>query len=102
MVCTCELNSNRPLKVWRMAVTPTRKPCLTPTCARMTSAARAGRALAKDGLSRKKRSEEPRLNSSHLVISYAVFCLKKKNSQKAENERGPHRIHTRRAAQQRA
>src|SRR5205807_10157263 len=24
------------------------------------------------------RSEEPRLNSSHLVISYAVFCLKKK------------------------
>src|SRR5256885_11949069 len=25
------------------------------------------------------RSEEPRLNSSHLVISYAVFCLKKKN-----------------------
>src|SRR5256885_5367391 len=25
------------------------------------------------------RSEEHRLNSSHLVISYAVFCLKKKN-----------------------
>src|SRR2546426_3441229 len=25
------------------------------------------------------RSEETRLNSSHLVISYAVFCLKKKN-----------------------
>src|SRR3989454_4417512 len=24
-----------------------------------------------------------RLNSSHLVISYAVFCLKKKNKQKA-------------------
>src|SRR5688500_7348950 len=24
------------------------------------------------------RSEEPRLNSSHLVTSYAVFCLKKK------------------------
>src|SRR5688500_20377812 len=23
-----------------------------------------------------RRSEEPRLNSSHLVISYAVFCLK--------------------------
>src|SRR5256885_13008783 len=27
------------------------------------------------------RSEEHRLNSSHLVISYAVFCLKKKNIQ---------------------
>src|SRR5256885_8470308 len=25
-----------------------------------------------------------RLNSSHLVISYAVFCLKKKNSSKTE------------------
>src|SRR5438552_9488552 len=25
----------------------------------------------------KKRSEEPRLNSSHQIISYAVFCLKK-------------------------
>src|SRR5215467_8522358 len=28
--------------------------------------------------SRPPRSEEQRLNSSHLVISYAVFCLKKK------------------------
>src|SRR5437899_8902708 len=27
----------------------------------------------------KARSEETRLNSSHLGISYAVFCLKKKN-----------------------
>src|SRR5258705_9386557 len=26
-----------------------------------------------------------RLNSSHLGISYAVFCLKKKNQSKAEN-----------------
>src|SRR2546426_7248020 len=25
-----------------------------------------------------------RLNSSHLVISYAVFCLKKKNTEKAK------------------
>src|SRR5438094_5717443 len=25
-----------------------------------------------------RRSEEPRLNSSHRTISYAVFCLKKK------------------------
>src|SRR3989454_7600739 len=29
-----------------------------------------------------------RLNSSHLVISYAVFCLKKKNSY-AEQNRAP-------------
>src|SRR5690242_21603391 len=26
-----------------------------------------------------ERSEEQRLNSSHMSISYAVFCLKKKN-----------------------
>src|SRR5256885_8298650 len=30
------------------------------------------------GRSRRSRSEEHTLNSSHLVISYAVFCLKKK------------------------
>src|SRR2546422_7072493 len=27
-----------------------------------------------------RRSEEPRLNSSHGYISYAVFCLKKKKT----------------------
>ena len=31
------------------------------------------------------RSEEPRLNSSHTVISYAVFCLKKKKNHKKKN-----------------
>src|SRR5256885_6171858 len=34
------------------------------------------------------RSEEHRLNSSHLVISYAVFCLKKKKK-KANNSTSP-------------
>src|SRR5439155_6001987 len=29
-------------------------------------------------LDRRQRSEETRLNSSHVAISYAVFCLKKK------------------------
>src|SRR6476646_11458455 len=29
-----------------------------------------------------RRSEGTRLNSSHTVISYAVFCLKKKNKMK--------------------
>ena len=28
------------------------------------------------------RSEETRLNSSHITISYAVFCLKKKKTKK--------------------
>src|SRR5256885_8427731 len=31
-----------------------------------------------------------RLNSSHLVISYAVFCLKKKNSTENALLRSPH------------
>src|SRR2546426_9366163 len=33
---------------------------------------------------RHRRSEEHTLNSSHLVISYAVFCLKKKSSSRGE------------------
>src|SRR2546426_4781980 len=33
-----------------------------------------------------------RLNSSHLVISYAVFCLKKKKYQKKHHEVGVHYI----------
>src|SRR5256885_7275380 len=31
-------------------------------------------------LDEERRSEEHTLNSSHLVISYAVFCLKKKKT----------------------
>src|SRR5256885_7315686 len=34
-----------------------------------------------------------RLNSSHLVISYAVFCLKKKNKPIHLNRRAPHTPH---------
>src|SRR5688500_11227156 len=44
---------------------------------------RAGRAPEGSGVpvgTEYHRSEETRLNSSHLVISYAVFCLKKKRS----------------------
>src|SRR5256885_11538019 len=33
-----------------------------------------------------------RLNSSHLVISYAVFCLKKKNKEKNERYRIKHYV----------
>src|SRR5256885_9168842 len=34
-----------------------------------------------DGLIMRKDRKSTRLNSSHLVISYAVFCLKKKTTQ---------------------
>src|SRR5256885_15634006 len=39
-----------------------------------------GDVFRQDALIR-SRSESTRLNSSHLVISYAVFCLKKKKLQ---------------------
>src|SRR5256885_10125359 len=35
-----------------------------------------------------------RLNSSHLVISYAVFCLKKKKKTKKHNDTIKEKIHT--------
>src|SRR5438876_7429723 len=36
-----------------------------------------------EGLARKKDRKSTRLNSSHPSISYAVFCLKKKNTPSA-------------------
>src|SRR5438067_8018346 len=36
---------------------------------------------------RVRRSEEHTLNSSHVSISYAVFCLKKKNEPEAHDPR---------------
>src|SRR5205807_6345503 len=38
--------------------------------------------LENDGLKTMLDRKSTRLNSSHLVISYAVFCLKKKTKQK--------------------
>src|SRR5438034_2876350 len=40
----------------------------------------------KEKASQQKRSEDTRLNSSHTVISYAVFCLKKKKHNDVENQ----------------
>src|SRR5438132_8292610 len=50
--------------------------CVVPHAGYMYSGHVAGAVFAKLEI----RSEEPRLNSSHTVISYAVFCLKKKTS----------------------
>ena len=44
---------------------------------KLQAAKYVGAGLATIGLAG-ARSEEHRLNSSHTVISYAVFCLKKK------------------------
>src|ERR1039457_4241139 len=42
-----------------------------------------------------------RLNSSHLVISYAVFCLKKKKTQTQQNQTRTRTSHTRKHTQHR-
>src|SRR5438045_5203405 len=47
------------------------------------SAARASRVLGESGRCHSDR-KSTRLNSSHLGISYAVFCLKKKKNKKIE------------------
>src|SRR5256885_11074899 len=43
---------------------------------------RIGRAVVSEGVAVQDR-KSTRLNSSHLVISYAVFCLKKKKPTKS-------------------
>src|SRR3712207_8711324 len=40
------------------------------------------------------RSEEPRLNSSHANISYAVFCLKKKTTDQCDAQHCRTAAHT--------
>src|SRR5207245_10320830 len=48
--------------------------------------------------SNQKRSEEHSLNSSHGSISYAVFCLKKKNKTKRRTSRSASRTRRERSA----
>src|SRR5690606_41466584 len=47
--------------------------------AALTAAERRVARLAADGLTNRQDRKSTRLNSSHVKISYAVFCLKKKN-----------------------
>src|SRR3989454_7061687 len=44
-------------------------------------------ALPEGFIGRRQDRKSTRLNSSHLVISYAVFCLKKKKKRSRRNER---------------
>src|SRR5256885_12925923 len=53
----------------------------------------AGDTAAHEGLfGRQADRKSTRLNSSHLVISYAVFCLKKKNHKSPNAPRSPSRL----------
>src|SRR5256885_10889956 len=47
----------------------------------------AGRHPGRDGAPLPPDRKSTRLNSSHLVISYAVFCLKKKKQPTTVNQR---------------
>src|SRR5207253_11244905 len=53
-------------------------PCSPPRCFRQPCR-RTGTSMGNNGFAGDRKST--RLNSSHVAISYAVFCLKKKNSQ---------------------
>src|SRR5258708_16103181 len=59
---------------------------------RRPAADRAGGAVVADrdrvGDARQDR-KSTRLNSSHQIISYAVFCLKKKKKKKPQNDKQP-------------
>src|SRR5690242_21178246 len=45
------------------------------------------------GLANDQRSEEHTSESSHMSISYAVFCLKKKKKEKKQKSAGRHTLH---------
>src|SRR5437588_7476872 len=47
------------------------------------------RSRIEDAISSELDRKSTRLNSSHTVISYAVFCLKKKNDQNIREARTP-------------
>src|SRR5256885_17248887 len=56
---------------------------ISPACWRMRRAVPSMRTLMAEAMfSCTRDRKSTRLNSSHLVISYAVFCLKKKNKQR--------------------
>src|SRR5256885_9356500 len=79
--------------------------CLRVACASQSVFTRitADRALEEARQSTEMRvntedRKSTRLNSSHLVISYAVFCLKKKNDNACSSAWSPARSHTSRRA----
>src|SRR2546430_4320061 len=62
---------------------------IDPQVAKLNAAERATRQHALDGLFEKDR-KSTRLNSSHSQISYAVFCLKKKNAEAEATHTNPY------------
>src|SRR5699024_12648085 len=78
---TLSLHDALPISIWRRVSFPH-----TPTNATMntavamkTAAASYAKPLPRCARKRLRDRKSTRLNSSHVSISYAVFCLKKKN-----------------------
>src|SRR5258708_23064147 len=78
-----------------------RRRTAAPTAARGTSRGRAprprrrSRARSRRARGRSRDRKSTRLNSSHQIISYAVFCLKKKKKKISHNQTHdrPHTTH---------
>src|SRR5438034_11565886 len=62
---------------------PAREQVAPPRDLRRAPAARRSRPAERPPMFLKRDRKSTRLNSSHTVISYAVFCLKKKNTEKS-------------------
>src|SRR5688500_19843327 len=80
-----------PSRCWPSIAVSSSKTILTSCCAGETVRSWATPSAFFSTCSRKDR-KSTRLNSSHLVISYAVFCLKKKNIQ-TNTQRDNHILH---------
>src|SRR5207253_10945627 len=102
MICTCYIltffsfNDPATTEIYTLSLhdalpisTTTASPGITPASSASRSGSRraSGRRPATRGRSGcKPDRKSTRLNSSHVAISYAVFCLKKKNKKKKQSK----------------
>src|SRR5438132_6343796 len=69
-----------------LPILPIEEPAATVTSRTLDTAAMLGRASPRKPMDWMVDRKSTRLNSSHTVISYAVFCLKKKKNTKLSNQ----------------
>src|SRR5439155_22881116 len=79
-IYTLSLHDALPISQTRCPCPPDRSASGSRACARPADRAEPGRAGACRLAGRPRDRKSTRLNSSHVAISYAVFCLKKKKT----------------------